>query len=128
MDHLGQVGAGTAVDFYDHQRASLILRPHWVRDFKEVATVEVSGDSLTDEGIYDGDRLVIKRVFDDAEIRSGKLVVAVLPTGRSVIKRLYFENDDIILRSANPAHADLIFGPDEIQIDGIVKELVRKLD
>lgn len=128
VDHLGHVGAGTTVDMFDHPRASLILRPQWVRDFREVATVEVSGDSLKDEGIFDGDKLVCKRIFDAPEIRSGRLVVACLPTGRCVVKRIYFEGNQIILRSANPAYADMIFGPDEIRVDGIVKELVRKLD
>lgn len=99
-----------------------------MRDFKEVGTVEVSGNSLSGDGIFDGDRLICKRVFDASEIRNGRLVVAYLPTGRSVVKRIYFEGEKIILRSTNPAYDDMVFGPDEIRIDGIVKELVRTLD
>lgn len=105
----------------------MILRPQWVRDFKEVGTVEVCGDSLSGDGILDGDRLICKRVFDAAEIRNGRLVVAYLPTGRSVVKRIYFEGDKIILRSTNPNYDDMVFGPDEIRIDGIVMELVRQM-
>lgn len=128
VDHLGQVGAGTTVEMFDHPRTNLILRPQWVTDYKEVATVEVSGDSLSDENIWDGDRLIVKRVFEAAEIRPGRLVIAYLPTGRSVVKRIYFEGDKIILRSSNANYSDMVFGPDEIRIDGIVKELVRAMD
>lgn len=128
VDHIGEVGAGTAVDFFEHARASLILRPQWVRDFKEVATAQVSGDSMADEGIYDGDRLVCKVVFDAAEVKPGRLVVVRLPTGRSIVKRIFFRDDKVILRSANPKYEDLVYDRDTITVEAIVKELVRKLD
>ena len=128
VDHLGHVAAGSTVEFFDHPRSQLILRPQWVRDFKEVGTVTVSGDSLIDEGIFDGDILIVKRIFDAREIRSGKLVIAYLPTGRSVVKRIHFENGNVILRSANAAYKDMIFGQNEIRIDGIVKELKRVVE
>lgn len=128
MQHFGQVGAGSAVDFFDHPRSSLILRPQWVRDFREIATAEVCGNSLADEGIFDGDRLVCKIVFDAAELRPGKLVVVRIPTGRSVVKRIFFDEYRIILRSSNAAYEDMIFERDDIVVEGIVKELVRKLD
>lgn len=99
-----------------------------MRDFKEVGTVTVSGDSLQDENILDGDVLIIKRIFDQTEIRNGKLVVAQLPEGRSVVKRIFFETDGIILRSSNPRYKDMIFGPDQITVEGIVKELKRRVD
>lgn len=122
--HFGQVGAGSTVELFDHPRSQLILRPQWVRDFKEVGTVTVSGESLTGDGIEDGDVLIVKRVFEEKEIRNGKLVVAVLPTGRCVVKRIFFEGKDrIVLRSSNPRHKDMVFGPDELTIEGIVKGL-----
>lgn len=126
--HFGQVGAGSTVELFDHPRAQLILRPQWVRDFREVGTVTVSGDSLSGEGIFDGDILVVKRIFHEQEVRSGRLVIAVLPEGRCVVKRIHFEQDKIILRSANPRYKDMIFAPDQIAVEGIVKELKRSLE
>jgi repressor LexA len=75
------------------------------------------------EGIEDGDVLVVKRVFEESDIKNGKLVIAVLPNGKCVVKRIYFEGDKIVLRSSNARFKDLVFGPDEIRIDGIVKGL-----
>jgi SOS-response transcriptional repressor LexA len=72
--------------------------------------------------------LVVKLIFQAAEIRNGKLVIAQLPTGRSVVKRIYFEKDSVILRSSNSRYKDMIFDKDQILVEGIVKELKRKLD
>lgn len=123
VEHFGEVGAGTTVEIFDHPRAQLIHRPQWVRDFKEVATVTVSGDSLSGEGIMDGDVLVVKRNFQASEIRNGRLVIALLPTGRSVVKRIHFEGDKIVLRSSNSRYKDMVFDRDQLRIDGIVKGL-----
>ncbi len=106
----------------------MILRPQWAFDYKEVGTVTVSGDSLVDENIEDGDVLIVKRIFEEAEIRSGKLVVVQLPTGRSVVKRIYFNGEQIILRSSNPKYKDMIFGRDELRVEGIVKKLTRDME
>ncbi len=128
MQHFGAVGAGTAVEFFEHPRSSLILRPQWVRDFKEVGTAEVCGDSLRDEGIFDGDMLICKVVFEAAEIKPNTLVVAQIPTGRSVVKRIHFKGEKIILRSANEKYKDMIFEKEAVVIEALVKELKRKLD
>lgn len=127
VQHLGHVGAGSAINFFDHPRSQLILRPQWVRDFKQVGTVTVSGDSGKHDGILDGDVLIVKLQFERSEIKDGRLVIAYLPTGGSVMKRIYFEGNQIILRSSNPEYQDMIFGPDEIRVDGIVMELKREL-
>lgn len=127
VEHLGHVGAATTVEYFEHPRTQLILRPQWVRDFKEVGTVTVQGSSMEGDGILDGDVLIVKRVFETAEIRNGKLVIVLLPTGRNVVKRIYIEDDKIVLRSSNARYKDMIFGHDELRIDGIVMELVRKM-
>lgn len=128
VDHLGHVAAGSTIEFFDHPKTQAILKPRWVRDLKQVGTVTVSGDSLKDDGVNDGDVLIIKRVFETAEIRNGKRVVVLLPTGRSVVKKIYFKGDDVILRSANPNYEDMIFPKGEIVVQGIVKNLWRNFD
>lgn len=88
----------------------------------------VSGDSLMDDGILDGDILVVKRVFHESEVRPGRLVIAMLPEGRTVVKRIFFEGERIILRSANAKFKDMIFEPDQIAVEGIVKRAYRDFD
>lgn len=113
---------------FDHPRSQLILRPQWVRDFKEVGTVTVSGDSLCGDGVLDGDILIVKRVVQAGEVKSGKMVIAQLPTGKCVVKRIFFEDGKVVLRSSNSQYKDLVFERDELMVEGIVKELKRVLD
>ncbi len=128
VKHLGQIGAGSTVEIFGYQRKSHIARPRWAQNPEQVATAEVCGDSLLDEDIRNGDKLVCKIIFDKSEVIEGKLIVAKLPTGRSVVKRIYFKKDKIILRSSNKNYKDLVFHRDDIEIEAIVKELIRKLD
>lgn len=128
VKHLGQIGAGSAVDIFSFSRKSLIARPIWAHKPEEVATAEVCGDSLLDEDIRDGDKLICKMIFDKWEVVSGKLVVAKLPTGRSVVKRIYFEKNKIILRSSNSKYKDLVYDKNDIEIEAIVKGLIRNLE
>ncbi len=128
VKHLGQIAAGSTVEIFGYARKSLITRPRWAQKAEQVATAEVCGDSLADEDIRDGDRLVCKIIFDKSEVVAGKLVVAKLPSGGSVVKRIYFNKDKIILRSSNQKYKDLIFHKDDVEIEAIVKELIRSLE
>lgn len=103
-----------------------ILRPQWAKDPCEVLTVNVFGDSLLDEGIMDGDTLVLKRA-DESEVKTGDLVFARL-FDRNIVRRIFFAPGQINLRSANPRHEDLKYKPGEIRVEGIVMELNRRLD
>lgn len=124
---LGQVGAGSTVELADYLRRTTIPKPKWAESANYVATAQVCGDSLADEGIFDGDMLTCKVIFERQEITEGRLVVAKLPTGRSVVKRIFFSGENVILRSSNPGYRDMVFHRDDVEVEGIVKELIRKL-
>lgn len=89
--------------------------------------MKVCGDSLSGEGILDGDLLVVKRTFEAAEVRDGRLVVCLLPTGRSVVKRIYIEGERVRLCSSNSHYKDLIFDAEHIRVEGIVRSVVREV-
>lgn len=83
--------------------------------------LRVEGDSMKDEGILDGDFVLVERT----EIaRNGDRVVALLPDGQTTLKTFYKEDDHIRLQPANPA-----FEPIKVkfcQVQGIVKGVVRR--
>src|SRR5262245_19513784 len=71
---------------------------------RELFVLEVSGDSMVDEQIRDGDYVVAEK---RATARNGEIVVAVLPTeygseGEATLKRFFHEGDRIRLQPANP--------------------------
>jgi repressor LexA len=83
--------------------------------------LKVEGDSMRDEGILDGDFVLIERT---QVASNGDRVVALLPDGSTTLKTFYKEDDHIRLQPANPA-----FDPIRVkfcQVQGIVKGVVRR--
>jgi repressor LexA len=83
--------------------------------------LKVEGDSMRDEGILDGDFVLIERT---QVANNGDKVVALLPDGSTTLKTFYKEDDHIRLQPANPN-----FEPIRVkycQVQGIVKGVVRK--
>jgi repressor LexA len=83
--------------------------------------LKVEGDSMRDEGILDGDYVLIERT---PVAQNGDRVVALLPDGSTTLKTFYKEEDHIRLQPANPQ-----FDPIKVkfcQVQGIVKGVVRR--
>lgn len=84
--------------------------------------LRVTGDSMRDAHILDGD---LVRVRPHAEPREGE-IIAALVNGDVTVKRYTRTQDGVILRAANPAHADIPVGEsDTFTIQGRVVGLVR---
>lgn len=84
--------------------------------------LQVDGDSMRDEGIFDGDYVIVER-RDTA--RNGERVVALLPSGETTLKTLYREKDGTIrLQPANPEFAPIIVR--EVTIQGVVIGVLRR--
>jgi SOS-response transcriptional repressor LexA len=122
----GQVGAGKIVEFIPRGKRSVILPQS--QKTEGLVTVSVSGDSLRDLGINDGDRLVCQTKFEKSEVKNGKLVVAQLPCLGLVVKFFFQFDNKIILRSANPRYEDLIFDADLVEVKAIVIQSVKNWD
>jgi repressor LexA len=83
--------------------------------------LKVEGDSMKDEGILDGDYVLIERT---EVARNGDKVVALLPDGQTTLKTFFKEDDHIRLQPANTS-----FDPIRVkfcQVQGVVKGVVRR--
>lgn len=85
--------------------------------------LEVSGDSMIDAGIFDGDTAIIQH-SDTAN--SGDIVVALVDDEEVTLKRLRRKGASIALEPANAAHETRIFGPDRIKVQGKLVGLIRR--
>lgn len=119
----GQVGAGKVVQFLPRGKKTVVLPV--TRKTQGLATVSVSGDSLRDMGINDGDSLVCRTNIEKSDVQNGKLVVAQLPCLGLVVKFFYQYENKIVLRSANPRYEDLIFDKDLVEIKAIVIQSIK---
>jgi repressor LexA len=86
-----------------------------------IFALRVQGDSMRDEGILDGDYILVERA-DTAS--NGERVVALLPNGETTLKTYFREGDKIRLQPANPDFQPIIVK--ECRIQGIVRSVLRK--
>jgi len=87
--------------------------------------LQVKGDSMIEEGIFDGDFVIIR---PNPTPRNGEIVVALLEDGSATLKRFYKENGKFRLQPANKDYKPIILDQHEaIQIQGVVVALYRKL-
>lgn len=87
--------------------------------------LKVKGDSMIEDGIYDGDYVIIK---PNPSPRNGEVVVALLEDGSATLKRFFKEKTGYRLQPANsemqPIYVD---SANDLQIQGSVVGLFRKL-
>ncbi|GAB4115107.1 MAG: transcriptional repressor LexA [Candidatus Caldatribacteriota bacterium] len=84
--------------------------------------VKVEGDSMIGDHILDGDYVIVKPQ-QDAE--NGDIVIALLNQEEVTVKRLYKENNHIILQPSNPLYQPII--TKEVVILGKVTGILRRL-
>jgi repressor LexA len=117
---LGIAAAGQPIEAVLHDEKVAV--PQVLVRRSESYVLKVSGDSMRDAGILDGD-LVVVDARTAAE--NGETVVAVIDGG-ATIKRLYREPEGRIrLQPANDAMPPLVYDESEVEIRGIVVGLMR---
>lgn len=85
--------------------------------------LEVKGDSMIDEGILDGDKIICKQ---QQTAMDGDIVVALIDNQNATLKRIYYKSqDDITLMPANSALSPQVYSKKRVQIQGIFVGLLR---
>lgn len=116
------VPAGFASPARDYKSKSLDLNDLLIRNSPATFFWNVSGDSMRDEGINNGDLLIIDRSL---EAKHGDVVIAEI-NGDVAVKKLYKRAKVVELRSANPAYEPIRFEEgDELLIWGVVRSVVH---
>lgn len=82
--------------------------------------LRVTGDSMIEEHILDGDLVVLER----REPRSGDIIAALVDGTSTTLKRLVHVRGRPILRAANPRYADIV--PDRLESQGVVVGVIRR--
>jgi len=85
--------------------------------------LRVSGDSMIQEGIHDGDLVVVLR---RERARPGQMVVALIDGVEATLKRFYPEGDRVRLQPANPTMQPIYVPARNVRIQGVVVGLMRK--
>jgi repressor LexA len=119
---MGRIAAGVPISAIETHSHNIAVSPDMLGPGEHFA-LEVKGDSMIDAGILEGDTVVIRR--SDAA-RNGDIVVALVDREEATLKRLRRKGDSFALEAANPAYETRIFGPDRVQVQGILVGLMRR--
>ena len=118
---LGSIAAGTPIEAIQNEVMRIPL-PENIEKNGEFFGLKVSGDSMIEAGINDGDTVIIKKT-DTAE--NGKIVIALIDDHEAMLKRLRRKGKTVALESANRNYETKIFGPDRVKVQGILVSLYR---
>ena len=89
----------------------------------ESYTLSIEGDSMINEGIHDGDTVLIKKtnIADN-----GDIIVALIDDHEATLKRIRKKGQSIALESANPIYETRILSAHRVKIQGKLIGLLRK--
>ena len=118
---LGKIAAGTPVEAIQNE-VSRVPLPNNIEKNGEYFGLKVQGDSKIEEGISEGDTVIVKKT-DTAE--NGKIVVALIDDHEAMLKRIRRKGKTIALESANKNYETKIFGPDRVKVQGVLVSLYR---
>ena len=119
---LGKITAGNPIEAIQNPNEYFSLPAYLVPKDKEVFTLNVSGESMINAGILDGDIVIVER---RNTARNGEIVVAMTEDNEVTLKTFYKENGHIRLQPENDSMEPFIF--DNVFILGKAIGLYRKI-
>ena len=118
---LGFIAAGKPIEPYTDPNASFSVSPSMVSGKKRSYVLQVKGDSMIDEGILDGDYVVIE---EESMAKNGDIVVALLENGLATLKRFFKEATRVRLEPANSSMSPIY--ATNVKIQGRVVGVIRR--
>jgi len=117
----GRIAAGVPIEAFEG--TEILPVPAALLGSGEHYALEVSGDSMVEAGILDGDFALILRT---ETARDGEIVVALVRGEEATLKYLRRENGRIRLDPANASYSPQFYAPHEVQVQGKLAGLLRR--
>ena len=118
---LGRIAAGAPVEAVE-QRETLSFADYVGN--ADTFALEVRGNSMIDDHICDGDRILLEHV---TEARDGDIVVALVAGSETTLKRFYREEGGMVrLQPANSTLKPIVVAARDVQIQGRLLAVLRK--
>ncbi len=95
---LGYIAAGQPIEPHTDPNATVMVPQQMISGKKRSFVLQVRGDSMIEEGILDGDHIIIE---EQDHANNGDVVVAILKNGFATLKKFYQEKNRVRLEPAN---------------------------
>lgn len=118
---MGYIAAGQPLEPHTDPNATFQVSASMLSGTATSYALQVKGESMIEEGILDGDFVVIEKV---QVAKNGEIVVALVDDNLATLKKFYKEGDTVVLRPANSTMEPIY--PKSLKIQGRVVGLVRR--
>ncbi len=118
---LGFIAAGSPLEPHTDPNASFFVSASLLSGKNTAYVLQVKGRSMIDDGILDGDYVVIEKMSDAS---NGDIVVAMVDDNLATLKKFFREDGRVVLKPANSEMSPIY--PTKLTIQGKVVGLVRK--
>lgn len=120
---VGTIAAGQPIEAIEIPGATISLSKKEISPREKHYALRVQGDSMVNEGIFDGDVVVIRKqeTADD-----GQTVVAIIDDNEATLKKIYREKNRIKLQPANQAMLPIY--RKDVEVRGVVVKIIRNLE
>ena len=119
---MGKIAAGMPIEaIEDFQEIIAVSNPR-IKDSRGYYALRVAGNSMMDEGIFDGDIVIIKK---QSAAENGQTVVAIIDDNEATLKKIYRENGRFRLQPRNPSMQPLF--RTDVEIRGVVVQVISNI-
>ena len=118
---LGYIPAGGPVVSEEYINSWMDVGQDLVKNAKDFFILEVTGSSMIDAGIFEGDLVVVK---SQVEPSNGDIVVALVDS-ENTLKRFIKKDGKVYLKAENKDYQD-IYPENELSVQGVVVSLIRQ--
>ncbi len=118
----GKIAAGTPIEAIENSEGFMTIPSEMIKNTNQHYALKVSGESMIDAGILDGDIAVLEKT---ELVNNGDIVVALIDNQEATLKRIRKKLNSIALEPANKNFETRIFGPKRITIQGKLVGIIR---
>lgn len=119
---VGIIAAGQPIEAIENFQENVSILDPTIKNPKDYYALRVAGDSMINEGIFDGDTVIIKK---QSVAENGQTVVAIIDGNEATLKKLYRERNRFRLEPRNPAMLPLF--RTEVEIRGVVVQIISNI-
>lgn len=121
---VGYIAAGSPIEAIENDIQTVTVASDLVSKTKRCYVLQVRGDSMIDEGIFDGDHVVVQ---SQSTANDGDIVIALLDNQFATLKSFFKEkNGQVRLQPANKEMDPIFVDANEITIQGKVTGVIRR--
>ncbi len=122
---LGAIAAGGLVEPFTEEQARLDLSE--IFNQSDCYVLRVTGDSMIEDSIVEGDLVVMRSISDINEVSNGDVVAARVPDRGTTLKHFYQEGELVTLKPANAEYQPIKVNAKDVEVQGVLVGIWRNV-